>query len=196
MDWAWRGEAGWGWNDRRRDIAAPGRCLPGPTTTDTHPSRSASFFSRSKLLFLKSNEVCSTKQTIAAPCRRKRRRVKWNRGRKSKRFHLRRRLFRRHGGLERGVRNEHGVEAGRGAVRGMRSDETGGFDEAPLGKVRCRLRRPEGWHVLEGRAERECGLPSRSAAVLHGFRRRNLLTAGTEWNGVKGALRLQGTPGS
>ena len=24
------------------------------------------------------------------------------------------------------------------------------------GKVRCRLRRPEGWHELEGRAEREC----------------------------------------
>jgi hypothetical protein len=25
------------------------------------------------------------------------------------------------------------------------------------GKVRCRLRRPEDWHELEGRAERECG---------------------------------------
>jgi len=64
------------------------------------------------------------------------------------------------------------AEAGRGAVRGMRTDEMWDFDEAPLGKVRCRLRRP---------------LPSRSAAILHGFRRRNPLTAGTEWNEVKGA---------
>ena len=64
---------------------------------------------------------------------------------------------RRHGGLERGVRNEHGVEAGRGAVRGMRSDETGDFDEARFWKVRCRLRRPEGRQCVEGRAERDAG---------------------------------------
>jgi len=49
----------------------------------------------------------------------------------------------------------------------------------------------KGRHELEGRAERECGLPSRNAAILHRFRRRNLLTAGTEWNGVKGALRSE-----
>lgn len=41
---------------------------------------------------------------------------------------------RRHGGLERGVRNEHGVEARRGAVRGMRSDEMWDFDEARFWK--------------------------------------------------------------
>ena len=74
MDWDCGGEAGCGWNDRRRDIAAPERCLPGPTTTDTHgvaplPSlaaRSCSSGSWAKFVFNETNDSCS--------CRRRARR--------------------------------------------------------------------------------------------------------------------------
>ena len=64
---------------------------------------------------------------------------------------------RRHGGLECGVRNEHGMEARRGAVRGGGMDSRKMIDEAPLGKDRCRLRRPEGRRCVEGEADRSAG---------------------------------------
>jgi hypothetical protein len=40
--------------------------------------------------------------------------------------------------------------------------------------------------VLDDGGRHTMPLPSRSAAILHGFRRRNPLTAGTERSGVKG----------
>ena len=50
------------------------------------------------------------------------------------------------------------TEAGCGAVRGGRLFSSGTLTKHDWGKVRCRLRRPEERHELEGRAERECGV--------------------------------------
>ena len=50
------------------------------------------------------------------------------------------------------------AEAGRGAVRGVRSDEMENSDEARFGESSMpRQRRPEGWQCVEGAAERSLG---------------------------------------
>ena len=90
----------------------------GPTTHGVAPLLS---LAAEKLLFWKSGEVCFFETNDSCSCRWRARRVKWNSGRKSKRFHLRRRARRRHRGLESWREGTNAMtEAGCGAVRGGR----------------------------------------------------------------------------